>query len=297
MFWCMRLIVILNGTKQKVKRFNQTWRSSLESQFDIDIRSTSYAGHAEVLARIASEENPNGILAAGGDGTLSQVLNGVLSSSKKTSIGIIPLGTGNDFARMCRIRRPDQLIASIKKGGLATDVGCIERVGDPNRYYINAASLGMGPDVVKRLENDSRWLGADLTYLKSTIRSFFGYQPEEVKIRWQGKEWAGQIRSVAIANGKTFGSGLAVAPDAVLSDGLLNLFIAGDVPLLQFLYFLGKIRAGKKVKHHQATYSNSNEISIESNEIVWIEADGEIVGKTPAKFTVLPGAIQFFRKD
>ena len=291
----MRLIVILNGTKQKVKRFNQTWRSSLASAFNLDVRTTQYAGHAEELSTKAAEENPDGILAAGGDGTLSQVVNGLMKSSHKIPVGIVPLGTGNDFAKLIRLSNPANLIAAIKKGGESTDVGRIEYEGNRQRYYINVASLGMGPDVVKRLENDSRWLGPDLTYLKSTIKSFFGYRPESLMIEWNETNWSGSIRSVAVANGKTFGSGLTVAPQADPNDGQLNLFIAGDVPLIQFLYFLGKIKRGKKVHHHKALYAVAQNILIGSGEGIWIEADGELVGKTPARFTVLPGAIKFFR--
>ena len=264
-------------------------------QFDLDIRNTSYAGHAETLSRIASEEKPDGILAAGGDGTLSQVVNGVMESGIKIPVGIVPLGTGNDFARLNRLSDPTNLIAAIKRGGEPTDVGRIEYEGNRKRYYMNVASLGMGPDVVRRLEHDSRWLGPDLTYLKSTVKSFFGYRPEEVAIHWHEREWTGTIRSVAVANGRTFGSGLTVAPEAEPDDGRLNLFVAGDVPLIQFLYFLGQIRLGKKVHHHKALYAVAENISIGSGEGIWIEADGELVGKTPAKFSVLQGAIIFFR--
>jgi len=291
----MRLIVILNGAKQKVKRFNLTWYGSLASAFDLDVRTTHYAGYAEELANKAAEENPDGILAAGGDGTLSQVVNGLMKSNHKIPVGIVPLGTGNDFAKLNRLINPAKLIAAIKNGGVATDVGCIVHGADQKRFYINVASLGMGPDVVKRLENDSRWLGPDLTYLKSTIKSFFGYRPESLTIEWNDRDWSGSIRSVAVANGKTFGSGLTVAPEAEANDGRLNLFVAGDVPLMQFLYFLGKIKRGKKVHHHKALYAEAERVCIRSGEEVWIEADGELVGKTPAAFTVLPGGIKFFR--
>lgn len=244
-------------------------------------------------------EQPNGILAAGGDGTLHQVVNGLMTfreqhpSSPLPALGIVPLGTGNDFARICGIRNPEILSDRIRAGGRPTDCGMITTATD-KRYFINVASIGMGPDVVRRLERDSRSLGADLTYLRAIVRSFFGYRPEHITLEDDGGTWSGHIRALAVANGECFGSGLRIAPDAQPDDGLLRTFIAGDVPLATFMYLLMRIRQGRQIFHPKSRYGSGRSIRL-SGEGIWMEADGELIGQLPAEISIVPGAVRFFR--
>lgn len=289
----MKLILILNGTAKKQERFRRFYHSQLP---ELDIRLTSHAGHAEELARKATEEKPAGILAGGGDGTLSQVINGVLKSNHpNTPVGIIPLGTANDFAAMCGIQNASDLIERLQRRPQPTDVGHIRSADGAERYFINAASLGMGPDVVRRLEQDNRNLGPALTYLRAIIGSFFGHRPEDITAEADEWSWTGKIRSMAIANGCSFGNRLYIAPDATCSDGVLNTFIAGDVPLFTFLRLLAIVRMGNKVTHSKAFYNGCRSIRLTSKEETWMEADGELVFRLPVEIKLVPGALSFLR--
>ncbi len=257
--------------------------------------------HAIELTKEAIADNCVALLAAGGDGTLNQVLNGLMASGRRDiPLGVVPLGTGNDFANFTGIRTPQDLITAIRAGGKPTDIGMVTGTGADGqpctRHFINVSSLGMGPDVVRRLERDSRSLGPSLTYLRATLRSFFGYRPEQVTATTPDRHWNGRIRALAVANGRSFGSGLVVAPDAAADNGVLSTFTAGDVPLHEFLWFLGKIKAGKTIVHPKAEYGTCTTLKLESAEDeVWTETDGELAVKLPAVYQVLERRISFFR--
>ena len=295
----MYLKVILNGTRQKTERFRR-WEQLLSQYHQVEVISTQYAGHAEELARAAAGEQPAGILAAGGDGTLHQVLNGLMqfrtdhADVPQPALGIVPLGTGNDFATLCGIRQPEDLIERLKTGGKPTDCGMISS-STGIRYFINVASAGMGPDVVRRLERDSRWLGPNLTYLRAIVSSFFGYRPEHIVMQDGEGNWNNRIRVLAVANGRHFGSGIWVAPEALPDDGKLHTFAAADVPLISFLYFLSVIKRGGTIRDKRARYGSGNTVRLDGSEDICMEADGELVCRLPAEIRIMPQAITFFR--
>ena len=294
-----RFIIIVNGTPAKRKRFEQYFKAAITEKYHTEIVHTEFAGHAVEQARRAAESLPDGILAAGGDGTLNQVINGVLQSGKNVPVGIIPLGTGNDFAAHCGINSVEKILELLNSEALRTDVGLVRGLDSASnpatRYFINIASIGLGPEVVHRLENSSRRLGPDLTYVLETVKAFFKQIPTELIAETPEWKWSGKIRAFAIANGSRFGSGLYVAPDARPDDGLLSTFSAGDVPLITFLYFLLRIKSKQKVTHRKARYDACKFIQLSAPHSTFIETDGELACLLPASIEVIPQAIKIFR--
>ena len=291
-----------SNKSRKKKKFYGEILPGLSEKYAVDVWETKHRDHAMDLGHEAATLNPTGILAAGGDGTLNQVLNGMMraENSLKCGVGIIPLGTGNDFARMENIKLTAQsVLEKIIGGGKLTDVGkvsCVNETGEPTmRYFINVASLGMGPDVVRRLYSSNRSLGPSLTYFKAITQTFFSHQPEEVEAVSDQWTWRGKLRVLAIANGQSFGSALYVAPDAKPDDGLFSTFIAGEIPLLKFLWLLQAIKSKRKIKDSKIHYNSSTKISLASVQKCWIETEGELAGMLPAKIEMLPKAIRFFR--
>jgi diacylglycerol kinase (ATP) len=296
-----KIIIILNGVSRKKKKFYQEILPGLSNNYLVEVLETQYRDHAMALGKEAAIKNPNGILAAGGDGTLNQVLNGVMSSGMSpTPVGIIPLGTGNDFARMENIKpTSESILKRIAAGPTLTDIGrvnCLNENGEKSqRYFINVASLGMGPDVVKRLFKSDRSLGPTLTYFKAITQTFFSHKPEEVEATADHWTWRGKLRVLAIANGQSFGSALYVAPDAKPDDGLFSTFIAGEIPLIKFLWLLQAIKSKKTIKDNKLHYDVCTKLSLTSTEKCWIETEGELAGMLPATVEILPKAIKFFR--
>ncbi len=299
----MKIAIILNGVSRKKKKFLQGIFPRLEAEFSPVIFETQRSGHAEELAAQAVIEKFDVILAAGGDGTLHQVINGVLKNEKQTLpiIGLIPLGSGNDFAKMCFLRADSSHIIQLLKTGKPrpVDVGlitCRNRAGENiTRYFINACSAGLGPEVVRQMEKNSRRWGANLTYLKSIISAFFLHRPQEINCRTSGWEWKGSARIVAIANARSFGNSLYIAPRASVDDGEFNSFIAGEVPLLRFLVYLQVIKWRRKISYHRIHYNTLHEIELTSPLPAALEGDGELEGFLPARIKVLPGRINFLR--
>ena len=301
----MKIAIILNGISRKKKFFYTSVYPSIQQNFKAEVFETQHAQHAIELAFNAANEKFDYILAAGGDGTLNQVVNGVLlnqpNESTLPTIGIIPLGTGNDFAKMCGLR-PDatQLANLLKQNNLRpTDIGkliCQTENKEVNtRYFINVCSMGMGPEVVKRLLKSERSLGPTLTYLKAITSTFFTHQPQELVVQTQNWEWRGKTRVLAIANGKSFGNGMYIAPDGLPDDGVFSTFLAGELPLLKFLLYLQMIKGKKKIKDSKIIYDTCTSAEITAPESCAIEAEGEWMGWLPAKIEMQPGRINFLR--
>lgn len=299
----MKIAIILNGISRKKKKFYNLIYPALSKHFDIDIFETKHSGHAESLADQAVVRKFSFILAAGGDGTLHQVINGLLKNGGDDlpTVGLIPLGSGNDFARACSIRLdPEQIIQLLKTcQPKPTDIGhitCLDGNGRPiTRHFINACSVGMGPEVVKRLSKSSKSWGPSLSYFSSIVSTFLTHRPQFVEVKMSQKEWSGNARVVAIANGQSFGNSIYIAPDAQLDDGSFNSFIAGEVPLLKFLLYLQTIKGKKKINDQLIHYHSTSGAELSAPASCTIEAEGEIVGLLPAKIKILPKRINFLR--
>jgi len=299
----VKIAIIVNGISRKKKFFYQSILPGLAA-FNTEVFETQHSQHAVTLASGATEAQFDYVLAAGGDGTVNQVVNGILKGRDGTArlpaLGVIPLGTGNDFAKLCGTTRGTSIITLLNKNApVKTDVGKItcldEHKGTVTRYFINVCSLGMGPEVVKRLYSSKRALGPSVTYFKSIVQTFFSHKPQHLFVKAEDWEWNGQARVVAIANGKTFGHGLYVAPDADANDGIFNTFIAGSMPLVKFLILLQKIKSGKKIADRYLTYNQGTSFEITSPDAAPVEAEGEWVGWLPAKVEVLPGRLNVLR--
>ncbi|NJM25102.1 MAG: hypothetical protein HC859_05975 [Bacteroidia bacterium] len=163
------------------------------------------------------------ILAAGGDGTVYQMVNGVMSAPDAAPpvLGVIPIGGGNDFARSLAIdARPATISRILESKKLQpVDVGLVRyegKGGTQQRYFINVVDLGMGPHVVRNVTNSRRTFGPGVAYYGAIIKTFYQYRMMNVTAQSAGWQWQGKLRSMALAIGKYYGHGLCVAPDAIL---------------------------------------------------------------------------------
>jgi YegS/Rv2252/BmrU family lipid kinase len=301
----MKVAIVLNGISRKKKFFYTSICPSLQQKFQAQVFETRHAQHAIELAASLVDDQYHYIFAAGGDGTLNQVLNGVLrnlpTEMTLPTIGVIPLGSGNDFARMCGLKPDANQICNLiaQNNPKPTDIGKIrchdEKGKTRDQYFINVCSLGMGPEVVKRLLKSDRSLGPALTYLKAITATFFSHRPQEIMAQSQHWEWRGRMRVLAIANGISFGNAMYIAPDAVLDDGVFSTFLAGDLPLLKFLFYLQIIKNRRKINDHQIAYNTCTFVEVTAPQPCPIEAEGEWMGWLPARIEVLPKQVNFLR--
>lgn len=294
----MKIAFIAKGTikNQKInKELSNTFANS-------EIFETKSAGHAIELAKNAVEKNFTHIIAIGGDGTLSEVVNGMMLAAKEKlpALGCLPFGTANDFVKTAKINGNfSQLSNLIEKNSIKKiDVGKVfftdKNGNSAERYFINIGDIGIGGFIVENINNSRKILGANGTFFLETLKAMFTYKRTKVKCKCNEFEWEGKTLSMVMANGKYFGSGLRIAPDAELSDGKFGIVILGDLTVLDYLKNINKLKRGEKIIHPQVFYRETNEIEITPLENKCpIDLDGEFIGYAPAIFRILPQKISF----
>jgi YegS/Rv2252/BmrU family lipid kinase len=293
-----KITVIVNGASRTKTRYYQEILPALGAHH-VTTLETTHAGHAHALAR---QHAPacQFLLAAGGDGTLNEVVNGTLAAAgPRPTLGVIPLGSGNDFARTlgATLNGPRYADLLQRQSTRPVDVGVIEYrdgTGETRkRFFINVCSVGMGPDVLRRIARKPRWLGARINYFVSILESFFSFAPLPLYARADAFQFAGNARVLALANGKSFGNQLTIAPGAKLDDGQLEIFLVGEATAWDFVRLQGQLKAGKMLRHPQVRYAACREIVLTSPTEAGVEADGEWIGFLPAKVAVATGRLKF----
>lgn len=299
----MKVAIILNGISLKKKFFYNQLIPIVSKSFSVDVFETHSKNDAVSLASKAVDKKYNVILAAGGDGTVNQVLNGVLKEREESKslpiLGVIPIGSGNDFARTLSITANAQDLVSrlTAKKFKSVDVGkilCEGREGNPElAYFINVADAGMGPEVVRRVMGSDRIFGAGIAYYAAILKTFASYKPMNVSIKADAWAWKGNLRTLAVANGKYYGHGLCIAPDAKIDDGVFSSFICGDASVAEFIWHSTKLRNEKKIRHPKVVYGNARSVELTSETPCLLEADGEWIGYLPATIELIPQKIKF----
>jgi diacylglycerol kinase (ATP) len=262
---------------------------------DAEIIETKRAGDATELARDAAKKGAQIVVAAGGDGTLGEVLNGIYGSGAK--LGILPLGTGNDFARCIGIgTKVDFALEVLKTGHFrAVDVGIIENETG-KRFFLNVAGAGFDSRVAARI-NAHRpailsKLGGTAAYLVAGICEVHAHQLSQVRLVLDGKVIESRAVLCAIANASSYGGGMRVAPDADLSDGLFDVCLIKDVEKWEFVRAFPGVFSGKHVHHPKVEMFRAAKIEFSSDPPLPILVDGEIMSQTPARFEMVTRAIE-----
>jgi diacylglycerol kinase family enzyme len=165
------------------------------------------------------------------------------------------------------------------------------------RYFDNIADLGIGADVVVRVNGvhlRKKILGGTLTFFLSVLATFLTYRHKKVKVSWEGFRWEGSVLSLVVANGKYFGSGLGIAPEARMDDGQFEVVIFANLSIFDYLRNYARVRRAEKVDHPEAHYYRCGRLQVEpEGAITIVEADGEIEGQAPIVYTCIPGALPF----
>ena len=290
----MRTAIILNPAAGRGR--GAQMRAIIEKSLpDAAIFETQGAGDGAKLARAAAQNGAQIVVAAGGDGTLGEVVNGIFGSNAK--LGILPLGTGNDFARGVGIgTKLDFALETLKTQNFrAVDVGIIENETE-KRYFLNVAGAGFDSRVAARI-NEHRpkilsKLGGTGAYLVAGICEVRAHQLAQVRLVLDGKTVESRAVLCAIANASSYGGGMRVAPDADLSDGMFDICLIKDVKKWEFVRAFPSVFAGKHVHHPKVEMFRAATIEFSSDPPLPILVDGEIMGQTPARFEMVPRAME-----
>ena len=236
------------------------------------------------------------LVVVGGDGTLNEVVNGAFGSG--VELGVLPGGTGQDFPRTYGIPASfDDAVRVILDGTTRTiDIGRVSyrtwAGEDAERLFANVGSVGMSGAVAQRANSMSKALGGRMTFFYALARVFLEWQNTDVTVTLDQDERRGRMHDVIVANGAWHGGGMNLAPDARPDDGLFDVVLIGDVGKVDFLTTAPKLYKGRHVGHPKVEVVRSRVVSVDADEHLPIELEGEQVGTTPAVFELVPGALR-----
>ena len=289
-----RYLVILNPVAGR-GRVRREWPGMAErlraAGIGFDLARTDAPGAGIGLAERAAREY-DAVIAAGGDGTVHEVVNGLLRAGGGAALGVLPLGSGDDFVKMLPAR--DAVARIVVPEVRALDAGRI-RAGDAERFFANGMDIGFGAHAarnVRRVPRPFTGLGA---YLGALAMTLVRYPKLEVRLQLDGGEPFSQTTAMtAVMNGRAFGGSFHVCPDACADDGLLDLLIAEGVGRFEILGLVPKILRGAHAGDPRLRLARARRVTIESEAPLLVEADGEIVFEDARRLEidVLPAALR-----
>lgn len=261
-----------------------------ELNYHYKIIVTKKSGHAiEEVKKITSKEKCI-VYSIGGDGTLNEVLNGIINSG--SSLAVIPAGSGNDFART--------LYGDIKSDNLLEDlIHGEERTIDVaklnDKYYLNISSIGFDASVVNnaRYYKKYKFISGPMAYAIAVIKTLFTFKPMELTFKIDGEETKGNMYLIAVANGKCYGGGIKIAPKAKLDDGLLDIYAIKKPKVHRLIRFLPMVVSGKDTSRiDEIKYIKCSKIQVIAKKETIINLDGEILFSKDLTFEVIPSVLK-----
>jgi diacylglycerol kinase (ATP) len=272
---------------------------------------TKHAGEGIELAASAARKGTKLIVACGGDGTISEVANGILSAGSDTELGILPSGTGGDFRKTIGISARSSDAARILRDGQTRliDVGRVTFTRDDgeheSRYFLGVASFGLSADVVARVKEGGpewlptkgpKWLTGRVSFGIAMLQSALRMGPTRVVVQLDDDPARHlTVANLCIANARYFGGGMKIAPDAKLTDGKFDVISIGDLGAARILANAPRLYLGAHLSMEEVGHALATKIvarPADSGQRIEIEVDGEIPGQLPATFQILPKALR-----
>ncbi|NND07351.1 MAG: diacylglycerol kinase family lipid kinase [Saprospiraceae bacterium] len=255
------------------------------------------------LSREAVELGAQLIIAFGGDGTVHEVVNGMLVGESARvhtcELGIISHGSGEDFIRNLDFPhdRRQQIGNIFNKPSRMVDAGWLKCTDSSDntikRYFVNECQLGISGAVISRMRDKSPQTRRSWSYTIEAIRQLFKYRSSTFETQIDGQVInAKKILGLAAGNGRYSGGGMKLTPRAEVNDGHLDVLFMEDMHLVDRLRIFSQIFSGRHIHSKSATYQKGQEIHIISEPPVFIEADGELIGQTPCHIGIIPNAIK-----
>ena len=256
------------------------------------LHDTTAPAEATIVARQFVADGVSLVVAVGGDGTVNEVANGLLAAASGAALGVLPAGRGVDFARS--VGTPRNADAALERIVRATprpiDVGRATFGDGSSRAFVNVAGLGFDAVVAERVAR-SRLPGSTVPYVSGLLGALIRYRNLDVAIEVDGERIDGRALAVVVANGRYFGGGMKIVPEADLADGLIDLAILGDLSKSDLLRNVPRVYRGTHVSHPKFRHRTAHEVRVTTAEPAPVQLDGEVVGAAPVTFTVEPGAL------
>lgn len=283
-------------TEKKVKQFKKEIQNHVGS---FEIAETLHEGHAAELASQALENGFMNIIAIGGDGTINEVINGMMKNDQllkpQAALGIIPAGTGGDFKRNFNLT--GKFMREIERISIRrtqnVDVGKARfkhNMRDTERYFVNISSLGVSAKIARSVNEMGIWKksGGKAAFLGTAINEILKDSYYSMTFAWKQEEMTLEnVNLAAIANGQYFGGGMKVAPHASLTDGLFDVIIIHDFKSVPMILNNLSIYRGTHLKNDRVKSFKTDRLSITCKPLSGVEMDGEVPGHAPVDYTCL----------
>jgi diacylglycerol kinase (ATP) len=264
---------------------------------DVEVRLTERRGHATELAREAAERDVPLVLAIGGDGTVSEVADGLVGAAT-TELAIVQRGSGCDIMRTFGIPKDaDRALEIAARAPARTiDLGRVEYAGRDgaieSRHFINIASAGLTGVAADRVNRSGKPLGATVAFGWAAVATFVGYRNSRFRVQIDDELIDQVCNNAIVANCRYFAGGMKILPDADPADGLFDVLVWGDVSKLDLALNLHKLYRGTHTGHPKATIRRARRVTVTPDSALPIEVDGEQPGLTPATFEIVPSALR-----
>lgn len=265
--------------------------------FEYELCVTDRPKQAIGWARESAEAGFDAVIAAGGDGTISEVVNGLIQASDDNSptlpLGILPVGTGNDLSDMLNLPRDiEQAILSIASGRTRQiDLGQVLIDGEPH-YFDNNCALAMEALITVEYNKLTRFSGIP-RYIAGVIKGLFKLRPWHMRLEWDDGAYEGELLLCSICNGPRTGSTFLMAPDAKVDDGLFDIVYVPTIPMHLILRLIPRIIAGTHLQHPKFHHLRTRNLTITSPSTMPIHADGELLTAAASKaaYSILAGKL------
>jgi diacylglycerol kinase (ATP) len=271
--------------------------SDLRSQFgSFRVLFTGQRGDAAALAGEAARKGAKLIIACGGDGTVSEVANGILSSGKDVELGVLPSGTGGDFRRTLEIPSRSRDAARVLRNGrtVRIDVGRVSFLdnngAEAMRYFVGVASCGMSTKVIERVKAD------EISFASSMLQTALHNEAIRLTVQLDdAPDHQLTVSNLCIANARYFGGGMKIAPDAKLTDGKFDVVSVGDLSALKLFTSAPRVYFGLHLSMPEVSHTLARKVTVRPADPakgVALEVDGELPGRLPATFQIIPEALR-----
>jgi diacylglycerol kinase (ATP) len=295
----MKTKIVLNPyanrwrAQAKVPEIEKAYR---EAGLDFDMSVMSGPGDGKRATIAAVRDGYEAIVAAGGDGTVSEVVNGLITAAgdgPTKPMGILPLGTGNDFSDMAHIPRDFVGAANTIGGGKTRQIDAVQVIADDRPHFFgNNCALAMEPVVtIENIRLD--WLSGNIRYVVATLKALLKLQAWQMKVTWDSSAYEGSIYLLSVCNSPRTGGIFQIAPPAKMDDGVLDIVFAPKVPKARVLSLVPRLLNGSHIEQPDIHYVRSTQLSIHSEPGTPIHADGEVIAESVKniQYQILPGKI------
>lgn len=287
----MRVTILHNpasGRRKGRRRFAQAVEVLRHAGVEPDIRESRSAQHLVELARQAKEASPDVVVSAGGDGTHHYVINGLLGS--QIPLGILSLGTGNDWAKGLGIPVDDPRAAATVLLEGAPRLVDLARVGDS--FYHCIAGVGFDSIVTRFANEEVQWVNGPARYAWAILRCLRSYRPYPLEIHSETQSFSGEVIFATIGNNRSYGGGVTMAPRARMDDGLLDVCIVPAMSKLELLRWVPAAYRGEHLAHPRMGYFQARKLTLNSPCRLEVFADGEFIQDLPAIIEAVPNAVR-----